>query len=123
MNILIIGNGFDIAHGMPTKYGDFLNFIRRYVEFRNSNEVSIQNEEAFEDIIKLKIKNPELYEEIDVLTNDNVWYRHFNSIYENRMIDGKDGWIDFESEISSIVKIIDGFRIEIIEQMKLGNGS
>lgn len=23
MNILIIGNGFDLAHGLPTKYADF----------------------------------------------------------------------------------------------------
>ena len=23
MNILVIGNGFDLAHGLPTKYGDF----------------------------------------------------------------------------------------------------
>ena len=28
MNILIIGNGFDLAHGMPTSYKDFLNFYR-----------------------------------------------------------------------------------------------
>ena len=27
MNILVIGNGFDLAHGLPTKYGDFLDFI------------------------------------------------------------------------------------------------
>ncbi len=26
MNILVIGNGFDLAHGLPTKYGDFLEF-------------------------------------------------------------------------------------------------
>lgn len=26
MNILIIGNGFDLAHGLPTKYTDFLEF-------------------------------------------------------------------------------------------------
>lgn len=24
MNILVIGNGFDLAHGLPTKYVDFL---------------------------------------------------------------------------------------------------
>ena len=24
MNILVIGNGFDLAHGLPTKYTDFL---------------------------------------------------------------------------------------------------
>lgn len=28
MNILVIGNGFDLAHGLPTKYGDFLEFCR-----------------------------------------------------------------------------------------------
>ncbi len=25
MNILVIGNGFDLAHGLPTKYGDLFN--------------------------------------------------------------------------------------------------
>lgn len=28
MNILVIGNGFDLAHGLPTKYGDFLELCR-----------------------------------------------------------------------------------------------
>ena len=27
MNILIIGNGFDLAHQLPTKYTDFLDFL------------------------------------------------------------------------------------------------
>lgn len=26
MNILVIGNGFDIAHGLPTSYQEFLRF-------------------------------------------------------------------------------------------------
>ncbi|MDE5907952.1 MAG: bacteriophage abortive infection AbiH family protein [Lachnospiraceae bacterium] len=25
MNILMIGNGFDLAHGLPTQYRDFLH--------------------------------------------------------------------------------------------------
>lgn len=28
MNILLIGNGFDLAHGLPTKYTDFLEFVK-----------------------------------------------------------------------------------------------
>ena len=28
MNILVIGNGFDLAHGLPTKYWDFMLFIK-----------------------------------------------------------------------------------------------
>ena len=28
MNILVIGNGFDIAHQLPTQYKDFLDFVQ-----------------------------------------------------------------------------------------------
>ena len=28
MNILILGNGFDIAHGLDTRYTDFLNYCQ-----------------------------------------------------------------------------------------------
>ncbi len=31
MNILVIGNGFDIAHGLPTTYKDFLKFIEKFI--------------------------------------------------------------------------------------------
>lgn len=27
MKILMIGNGFDLEHGLPTKYTDFLDYI------------------------------------------------------------------------------------------------
>lgn len=33
MNILLIGNGFDLAHGLPTTYNDFLTFL----EYINSD--------------------------------------------------------------------------------------
>lgn len=26
--VLILGNGFDLAHGLPTRYSDFLKFCR-----------------------------------------------------------------------------------------------
>ena len=54
MNILVIGNGFDIAHGLPTKYSDFLNFIRKYYQFKNADEISKLDEEKFKDIVHLK---------------------------------------------------------------------
>lgn len=37
MNILVIGNGFDIAHGLPTKYGDFLNYVQAFVPLSIKN--------------------------------------------------------------------------------------
>ncbi len=30
MSILIIGNGFDLAHKLPTQYCDFLDFVKAY---------------------------------------------------------------------------------------------
>ena len=39
MNILIVGNGFDLAHGLPTKYSDFLDFITLYITKYHSDWV------------------------------------------------------------------------------------
>jgi hypothetical protein len=38
MNILVMGNGFDLAHGLPTRYNDFLNFIEEYFKYKNLGE-------------------------------------------------------------------------------------
>ena len=42
MNILVIGNGFDLAHGLPTKYTDFLDFIdviEQVTNVKNENDL------------------------------------------------------------------------------------
>lgn len=41
--ILILGNGFDLAHGLPTKYSDFLEFCERveYI-FKFQNDIGIE---------------------------------------------------------------------------------
>lgn len=122
MNILVIGNGFDIAHGVPTQYKDFLNFIRKYYLLKNG-ATSAQNHEDFKEIIQLKAEKPDLYDEIETLTIENAWYQHFDSIYESRMTEGKDGWIDFEREISNIIQIIDRFRLQIIKEYERGSGT
>lgn len=49
-NILIVGNGFDLAHGLPTKYKDFLNFCRRVEEiwrFGNREQSKMQQNNSF----------------------------------------------------------------------------
>ena len=34
MNMLIIGNGFDLAHKLPTSYKDFLQFVEEANNYR-----------------------------------------------------------------------------------------
>ena len=43
MNILIVGNGFDLAHGLPTTYMDFLDFMNNSVEYYKDQNFSLHH--------------------------------------------------------------------------------
>lgn len=64
MNILVIGNGFDIEHGIPSSYKNFLDFIRAYTrvyEYRDSFSVIDEKNFQYELCeISSKYKNPSL---------------------------------------------------------------
>lgn len=79
MKILVIGNGFDIAHDLPTKYKQFLDFIKE------------QGDDKF------------FTDEVKNMAQDNIWMQHFKGIAD---LTG-DNWIDFESEISRVIKDIE----------------
>lgn len=49
MNILMIGNGFDLAHGLNTRYKDFLYMINIFDNIKNINEKT-QFDEFTKDI-------------------------------------------------------------------------
>lgn len=93
MKILLIGNGFDLAHGLKTRYTDFLEFVK---EVKNSNEGNDQYLEECKDLI-----------------NENVWIIYFLNVYEERVKEGKENWIDFEMEISEKIKTMDSFSKRI----------
>ena len=116
MNILIIGNGFDLAHDLPTQYENFLDFTNVYLRIHCFDS---KYTDSFKDYFKrIKQGNPSLYEEIGSLIKNNVWLKHFNAVYEERRKDGKIGWIDFESEISNIVQEFDSIRLEMLVNIK-----
>lgn len=125
--ILIIGNGFDLAHGLPTKYSDFLEFCKRveliFSFLGNKNQFVnkwVKTWHTVDDIKKYfvevfdkrrnigddcEIDEPVLTE-IHNLLKKNVWYLYFYMIYSDNKIKGEN-WIDFESEISFIIQEID----------------
>lgn len=118
MNILIIGNGFDLAHDLPTKYENFLDFTNAYLRIPCFDS---KYTASFNDYFKrIKQENPSVYEEIGSLIKDNVWLKHFNAVYEERRKEGKIGWIDFESEISNAVQALDGAISTINEYLRKG---
>ena len=138
MNILVIGNGFDLAHGLATKYGDFLEFCKKvsiiysatkalssesYKKNHLSNweideKVKKHLQDAFvsreeckkteRDTGRFETKNL-ILNEFYSLIKDNIWVNYFNQCNMN----GKENWIDFESEISRVIQSLDELRIVV----------
>ena len=126
MNILILGNGFDLAHGLPTKYRDFLTFTNAFKDFYKDHgltEDSSKDAERFTPYFeKLQWHHTSIYNELKCLIEKNVWLKHFNAVYEQRMQYGKEGWIDFESEISRSIQALEGALKILKEYKKNGKG-
>lgn len=87
MNILVIGNGFDIAHGLKTKYIDFLNYVKDQRAHYLYNSKNVMSE--FLNYAK-----------------HNLLIDYFLDIYEERCKNGQDGWVDFEREISELIQAL-----------------
>lgn len=128
MNVLIIGNGFDIAHGLETSYPNILDFfdmvqssfvtynknslyrmnklqnykaskfVKKYVETFFSSAKTDDNKE----IVNSNLLIQEMHQEL----TDNIWYTYLNELYKEKKIRGIN-WIDFEREISGIIETID----------------
>lgn len=115
MNILVIGNGFDLAHGLPTKYTDFLKFvevINQVIEIKNNDDISNLDwrgiNQQIKELIKINMGNVRnnIFSQGQVwreLLEDNFWIEYFLQC----LMYQKENWIDFESEISKIIQSLD----------------
>ena len=120
--ILLIGNGFDLAHGLPTSYSFFLDFCDKIKETLLFPEFSNDDEWKKDIILNWDIDNSiksKLFEEwntnnnlnklfIEIYDNikSNIWITYF---LKKRNQLGKN-WIDFESEISNVVQAFECVR-------------
>ena len=118
MNILIIGNGFDLAHQLPTKYTDFLDFLGnvRVLKEIHSEEIKRLIRKIDKDMkqylftdennFNINSKRSEYIDEIYQLSKDNIW---INWLYQRRADNEILGeyWVDFETEISGVIQSIE----------------
>lgn len=124
MNILVIGNGFDIAHGLPTGYKDFLMFISIFQRLV-SNTVFIPSCEKEEKMLAfLKLSKAQstitdesstsIWNEFSELIDNNLWISYFQKI------SAKERWVDFEKEISKVIQALDSARKLVEENARHG---
>ena len=147
MKILVLGNGFDLAHGLPTQYKDFLDFCDKAKEIYTYDKRIDSNEyqrscldswnvnktlpemlkQAYDgrsckDIIledhmrdvEVSTHN-ELLNELYTLIKSNMWVEYFLKRLKERFSIGEN-WIDFESEISRVIKAFDKTRKKLLSE-------
>lgn len=105
--ILLIGNGFDLAHGLPTTYRDFLKRIDP-----NNNIRSVDCDERIENMIG-QPENQECLKRIQALFPSNLWYNYF--LKKSNM---NQNWCDFESEIEYVDRKLEKIN-EQLEETRL----
>lgn len=112
MRILVVGNGFDIEHGLRTKYPQFMDFVRWLNVVDTEPEKYTLNDEDIAIYKRLVKDKPDVVAELKNHVNDNIWIRYFERIRELN----KETWIDFESEIASIVSLFDKGRKDYLSK-------
>ncbi len=104
MDILVLGNGFDLEHELPTKYNDFLTFVTRFLELYQEEEIS--NKSQFDTYLLDLCNNQDRREvklELYELVHKNIWITFFLEKQREMGIN----WIDFEKEISSTIQVME----------------
>lgn len=119
MNILIVGNGFDLSHYLPTKYEHFIkamDALRRWdiqkgdIDFNNLFQELCTEEAWFFGQTKFLYRTEKIIirikevEKIKAKLNTNIWYKYFLN-----HITKIDTWIDFESEFSKALDLVARF--------------
>ncbi len=136
-NILIIGNGFDLYHKLPTRYTDFLTFSNEWDTFKDKyeyycNSINSKIEQSDYDptaqfTVPLgsygQLTNESIIafadhaycfdtshiQYLNEHLNSNIWIQYFRTTNYQ-----KEGWIDFEKEVENILVYVEKYYNEIL---------
>ena len=140
MKILLIGNGFDLEHHLPTTYRDFLSFCEKASKIFTSPRTMLINEFE-EDNLTGWEATPFIKEALRIAFSgrgpkatwlEDNWthavttpYPELDELYAN-MKDNAwlnyfwkcpsylgENWIDFESEISKVIQAMEDWRAQV----------
>ena len=144
--LILVGNGFDLAHGLPTSYRDFIDDIWKNLATNHSSPELRKVFELGDDLVRFLLKkNVENFNDFNTLMNNSVSgdisYRQDILFAENKflrrvllkvkndffiLINSKnsiENWVDIEneyySELKKIVKSNNVTRIKKENVLKL----
>ena len=120
--IVIIGNGFDLRHFLPTKYNHLITILREIenLDFDTISEVNFEKlfgnlfkekDEWFYESIKEYYETQEMTFDIQELKSiqtrvkTNNWFQYLKSVEDDKI----ETWIDFETEIIRVLSVISNY--------------
>ena len=123
MNIFLLGNGFDLQHGFPTKYINFLNivhFLQNHYDESMKTVADVLSDSRLQEkdgwIAKSYEKlgwaynGVELHkEDVKQIVNEaknNFWFKYLFNSYNKDL-----GWIDFEKEIAKVINVLSDYFV------------
>lgn len=116
MNLVLLGNGFDLSLGLPTSYIDFLDTMDFILESDPDNYQTVadiwrskQLQKCNKNIANAYDRYRAIYESVPFpkgfiaaiksTLEKNIWYRYLTGSFNKDV-----GWIDFEQEIQSVME-------------------
>lgn len=120
--IVILGNGFDLRHFLPTKYNHLITILRVIENLKFGNEIENDFEELFGTFFKQKdnwfyenineyYETKNIYFQTDELKSiqqrirTNSWFQYLKSVEDDKI----ETWIDFETEIERVLITITSY--------------
>ena len=135
MNIFMLGNGFDLHYGFPTKYINFLNtmeFLCKNAEKHFETIDSIFGDPALQkqdssirrcyDEYKAYYPYVQIdHAELTIMVAEakkNSWFKYFCEKYNKDV-----GWIDFEKEIADVLTRLNTFFPTFDNYVRFGSSA
>lgn len=120
MDILLLGNGFDLYHDFPTAYIDFLHTVQFLVDNYSSDMSTVgdvfenktlqtknnnikKSYEQFNETYNLTKLDAENVNSLIKTAKDNLWFRYLYNLLNSDI-----NWVDFEKEIAVV---LDAFKL------------
>lgn len=132
-DLLIVGNGFDLYHGLPTRYTDFLKFISYWSIFWDNYNGEAKAQVCTPFKVKLSEQNEIIEESMRDFASHQGYYKYEHLEFINSHIDNlwiqyflkkqlsSVNWIDFEGEIYNVLKLVEEYYSEFIPEMRKRN--
>ena len=121
MNILLLGNGYDLNYKLPTSYRNFLltiDFLTKHnlenihtvgdvfgnPDLNTQDKFIKESYDAYKEIYDSIALDTKTIQDIAKQAKTNIWFSYFMKSFNREA-----GWIDFEREIAFVVDCFQSF--------------